>query len=262
MKLRLLLSLALCIALSQWSVAQHSADPSLFSAHLHVDGADTLSYRFALSQAARTSKDPLPLVIFLHGAGERGSDNLAQLRLCVHYFLDDSIYSRYPFALLVPQCPEDQRWVNTDWTLLSHRMESTPTVQMRGVFYLIDSLLATGRYDPYRVYVVGISMGGFGVWDALQRRPQTFAAAIPVCGGGDPAYVDRLLDIPICVFHGERDKLVKPLRSHAMYDAVKHAGGHRIRLTTYSDLGHLCWDRTFSTPGLFHWLFTQRKDAK
>lgn len=230
-------------------------DTSLFEARLHIEGNDTLPYRLYRSEKADRMTEALPLVVFLHGAGERGNDNVAQLTHCVRFFLDDTITGNYPFLLVVPQCPEGQRWVNTDWSLPEHQMEREPAAAMHGVFTLIDSLVANGIADAKRVYLCGLSMGGFGVWDALQRQPQRFAAAIAICGGGDSAYAEALKDTPIYIFHGMQDGVVMPSRSLQMYNALKEAGNQKAILVTYPELGHECWNTAFSTPGIFKWLF-------
>lgn len=243
----------LCL-LTAPSLAQQP-DTSLFEARLHVVGNDTLPYRLYRSAKADTITDALPLVIFLHGAGERGNDNVLQLTHIVRYFLNDSVTNRYPFLLVTPQCPLGKRWVNTEWSLPKHQMESKPTPEMRGVLTLIDSLIDSGTVDSTKVYICGLSMGGFGVWDALQRQPKRFAAAIAICGGGDPAYAFAMKDIPIYIFHGMRDEIVTPLRSIQMYNALTHAGSKKAILVAYPELGHGCWDEAFSTPGIFKWLF-------
>ena len=245
--------LGLCL-LSQPSLAQQP-DTTLFEAHVHIEGKDTLPYRLYRSEKAETMTEALPLVVFLHGAGERGNDNTTQLKHCIQYFLDDTITGNYPFLLMAPQCPEGQRWVNTDWSLPEHQMEPEPTAEMQGVFALMDSLIDSGTVDAKHVYICGLSMGAFGVWDALQRRPQRFAAAIAICGGGDPAYAEAMKNLPIYIFHGMQDGVVMPSRSTQMYDALKEVGNHKTILVTYPDLGHECWNRAFSTPGIFKWLF-------
>ena len=234
-------------------------DTSLFEAHCHIEGNDTLLYRLYRSMKADTKTEALPLAIFLHGAGERGNDNCMQLKHCVRFFLNDTVTSRYPFLLMVPQCPNEKRWVNTDWSLPGHRMEREPTAELRGVMAVLDSLVDGGAVDATRVYICGISMGGFGTWDALQRWPEKFAAAIPICGGGDPAYADAMKDIPVYIFHGLRDGIVMPSRSIQMYDALREAGNEEAVLVTYPELEHGCWDEAFSTQGLFGWLFGKRK---
>ena len=234
-------------------------DASLFEAHRHIEGNDTLFYRLYRSQKADTMTEALPLVIFMHGAGERGNDNKAQLKHCIKYFLDDTVTSRYPFLLMVPQCPNERRWVNTDWSLPEHTMDSVPTAELHGVIAVLDSLIDCGAVDSTCVYICGISMGGFGVWDALQRWPEKFAAAIAICGGGDPAYAEVMKDIPIYIFHGLQDGVVMPSRSIQMFDALRDAGNNDAVLVIYPELGHECWDEAFSTEGLFGWMFGKRK---
>ena len=240
--------------LSLPSLAQQP-DTTLFEARIHIEGNDTLPYRLYHSEKANTINEALPLVVFLHGAGERGNDNVAQLTHCVRYFMDDTITSRYPFLLIAPQCPEGQRWVNTDWSLLEHQMDKEPTTAMQGVFTLIDSLVESGSVDSTHIYICGLSMGGFGVWDALQRQPQRFAAAIAICGGGDPAYAKAMKDVPVYILHGMQDGVVMPSRSIQMCNALWKAGNREAVLVTYPELGHGCWDQAFSTPGIFKWLF-------
>ena len=233
-------------------------DTSLFEAHRHIEGNDTLPYRLYRSEKADTLSEALPLVVFLHGAGERGNDNCAQLTHCVRFFLDDTITGNYPFLLMAPQCPNGKRWVNTDWSLPEHQMEDEPTAELKSVFTLIDSLIHVGAADSTRVYICGLSMGGFGVWDALQRQPKRFAAAIAICGGGDPAYAEAMKDLPIYIFHGMQDRIVMPSRSIQMYDAIRETGSQNAILITYPELGHGCWDEAFSTPGIFNWLFGKK----
>jgi predicted peptidase len=251
--LNLYFLISLCL-LTAPSLAQQP-DTTLFEARLHIEGNDTLPYRLYRSEKADTITDALPLVVFLHGAGERGNDNVSQLTHCIRFFLNDTITNNYPFLLVAPQCPKGKRWVNTDWSLPKHQMESKPTAEMRGVLTIIDSLIESGTVDSTKVYICGLSMGGFGVWDALQRQPKRFAAAIAICGGGDPAYAAALKDIPIYIFHGMRDEIVTPLRSIQMYNALTHAGSHKAILVAYPELAHGCWDKAFSTPGIFKWLF-------
>ena len=235
-------------------------DLSLFEAYRHIQGNDTLPYRLYRSEKADTMTEALPLVLFLHGAGERGNDNFMQLKHCIKYFLDDTVTSHYPFMLMVPQCPNDRRWVNTDWSLPEHTMDSVPTTELRGAMAVLDSLVGVGAVDSTRVYICGISMGGFGTWDALQRWPERFAAAIAICGGGDPAYAEAMKDVPVYIFHGLLDEVVMPSRSMQMYNVLKEVGSKEAILVTYSELGHVCWDEAFSTAGLFEWLFGKRKE--
>ncbi len=234
-------------------------DTGLFEAHRHIEGNDTLPYRLYRSEKADTMTEALPLTIFLHGAGERGNDNYMQLKHCIKYFLDDTVTSSYPFLLMVPQCPNDRRWVNTDWSLPEHTMDSVPTTELRGAMAVLDSLVGVGAVDSTQVYICGISMGGFGTWDALQRWPEKFAAAIAICGGGDPACAEAMKDVPVYIFHGLLDDVVMPSRSIQMYNALKDVGNEEVFLVTYPELGHVCWNAAFSMSGLFEWLFGKKR---
>lgn len=228
---------------------------SSFSKHIKIAGKDTLPYRYYQPKINEDTK--LPLVVFLHGAGERGNDNNAQLLHGVKYFMADSAQSKYPCAIFAPQCPTGKRWVETDWKLLKHTMPSKPSDPMALVFDVIDSLKKLPYIDSTRIYITGLSMGGYGTWDAIQRRPGFFAAAVPVCGGGDEAQAPKLKNMHIWAFHGNLDKLVKPERTRNMVAAITAAGGHPK--VTYYDVGHFVWDQAYTTPDLFKWMFFQTK---
>lgn len=205
-------------------------------------------------------KQRIPLVIFLHGAGERGSNNESQLSTGISHFFTDSLLKKYSFALIAPQCPENERWVETDWTKPSHAMTRNPSAIMQCLFHLIDSILTSDQIDTNRIYITGLSMGGFGTWDAIQRRPHFFAAAAPICGGGDEKYAATLTEIPLKIFHGKLDHLVIPARSINMYNAIRSSGGTKAELILFSHLGHLCWEKVYSDPSFYSWLFQQRKN--
>ena len=124
---------------------------------------------------------------------------------------------------------------------------------------LLDDRLAALPVDPDRVYATGVSMGGNGVWDLLQRRPGFCAAAVPVCGGGDTNLASRLVSVPIRAFHGKADGIVPPFRSRSMVDAIRAAGGALAELDEYPGVGHDAWNRAYGDPSTLDWLFAQRK---
>jgi len=199
-----------------------------------------------------------PLVIFLHGSGERGTQNHEQMRNGVHAFCEKWVREKYPHYLLVPQCPTEQRWGGTskDWQSL---YQPTPTVPGRMVLELIEKTLREHPdIDPKRVYITGLSMGGFGTFDLLTRRPDLFAAGLPLCGGGDPKFADRIKNIPIWVFHGSLDEAVLPRCSRQIVDALEKAGG-KVKYTEYSTMQHAIWDVTYYNPAVLEWLFAQRR---
>ncbi|MCI0360708.1 MAG: prolyl oligopeptidase family serine peptidase [Planctomycetaceae bacterium] len=199
-----------------------------------------------------------PLVVFLHGAGERGDDNKKQLVHGMNDFASDEIMAKYPAFVVAPQCPEGKRWVEVDWTLDSHQMPAQPSEPLTDVFELIDNLVATKPIDAKRIYITGLSMGGFGVWDAVQRRPELFAAAAPICGGGDPLLAKQIHFVPVWAFHGDDDKTVKVKRSREMIEALRDVG-ERPKYTEYKGVDHDSWTRTYKDPALYEWLFAQRK---
>ena len=126
---------------------------------------------------------------------------------------------------------------------------------------MITSLQAEFSIDESRLYVTGLSMGGFGAWDAIQRYSNRFAAAVPICGGGDPAFAKQLVHVPVWAFHGELDTAVKPLRSRDMIAALKAAGG-TPKYTEYPGVGHNSWAATYANREMYAWLFAQKRTAR
>jgi predicted peptidase len=218
-------------------------------------GGKKLLYRL-FKPAGGDGKEKVPLVLFLHGAGERGDDNQAQLKNGVKAFLDAQ--SRYPSFVVVPQCPQKAQWVDTPWGALKHTLPAQPSEPLGLVIDLLASLEREfPSIDPHRLYVTGLSMGGFGTWDLITRLPRKFAAAVPVCGGADETRASMLAKIPLWVFHGGADDVVKTVRSRNIVAAIKAAGGSP-RYTEYPGVGHACWDQAYGDPGLFPWLFSQK----
>jgi predicted peptidase len=129
---------------------------------------------------------------------------------------------------------------------------------MTAVLGLIDELKNTQPIDTKRIYITGLSMGGYGVWDAIQRRPDLFAAAAPICGGGDPILAKQIQFVQLWVFHGDKDDTVKVERSRQMVKALKDVGTE-VKFTEYKDVGHDSWTQTYKDPALYEWLFAQRK---
>ena len=150
-----------------------------------------------------------PLLLVLHGAGERGSDNAIQV--CeseyVPFWAAESTQQRFPSFILVPQCPADSQWVNVSWYRGSYGLDTVPVSGPMGLaMSLLDSLVAALPVDTARIYVTGLSMGGYGVWDLVMRRPKRFAAAVPICGGGDPSQAAAIAAVGVWAFHGALGK--------------------------------------------------------
>jgi predicted peptidase len=250
------LSLAALLAMP---LAASAAEPrDLFSAHTLTSGDFTLPYR-TLAPGAIAPDEQYPLVIFLHGAGERGADNEKQLVHGMKDFASDEVRSKYPAFVIAPQCPTEMKWTDVDWSADKHSAPSEPSRPLAAVFALIDKLLAEQPIDRSRVYITGLSMGGYGTWDAVSRKPELFAAAAPICGGGDPLTVTRFKHVPLWAFHGSDDRAVRPERSREMIAALKAAGSDP-KYTEYPGVGHDSWSRTYSNPEFYAWLFGQRKE--
>jgi len=200
-----------------------------------------------------------PLLIFLHGAGERGDDNQAQLK---HgRALMESLARDYGCFVLAPQCPRNKRWVEVDWSARDHRLPEKPSKTMGQLLKLLETLQDEFRIDADRLYVMGLSMGGYGTWGMIQRDPGRFAAAVPICGGADTERAEEIKDVPIWCFHGAEDRAVPTQRSRDIIDAIRKAGGHP-KYTEYPGVGHNSWDPAFKEPDLPKWLFAQSRKAK
>ena len=246
-------TLMFAMALTQTALGNKDYEAKAFTSE---DGK-TLNYRIHSPTPLNRSTE-YPLVIVLHGAGERGKDNARQL---VHGGKDIVAYSKKankPAFIVFPQCPHKQQWVNTPWGDLEHTMPENPSDSMALVLQLIDKLRKDLPVDEKQILVAGLSMGGFGTWDIIQRKPDLFAAALPICGGGDTAEAAKIKDIPIWVVHGANDRVVKTKRSRDMVKALKDAGGEPI-YTEYEGVAHNSWSKTFANDKVWEWFFSQKK---
>ena len=197
-------------------------------------------YLLYLPKGCGKTKKRWPLILFLHGAGERGDD---LERVKIHGPPKLAAEGReFPFIIVSPQCPEDYWWSNP--VLIA----------------LLDDIERRLPVDPARIYLTGLSMGGFGTWNLATEHPGRFAAIAPICGGGHPILAGRLKDVPVWAFHGARDEVVPLSASQSMVDAVKRAGG-RPRFTVYPAAGHDSWTATYNNPRLYAW-FLKHRTAK
>ncbi len=183
-----------------------------------------------------------PLIVFLHGSGERGHD-LEQVKVNGLPKRLDAGFT-LPCVVISPQCPPGLRWTD-GWML-------------EGLNALIDDALTRYRIDAHRVYLTGMSMGGFGTWALGAAHPEKFAALAPVCGGGDPSQAFQLRRIPIWGFHGAQDTVVPVQEMKTMADAMERVHG-TMRLTIYPDAGHDAWTATYDNPELYTWMLAQVK---
>jgi len=216
-----------------------------------------LPYRWHAPQDIEAGRK-YPLVVFLHGAGERGADNRAQLRHGVGDLLAWSAARKEPCFLVAPQCPKGEWWASADHDTMELRPGAAPTPPMKLVMALIDSVMEEHPVDSARLYVTGLSMGGFGTWFLLERMPERIAAAAPVCGGGAPAAAKRFKDVPVWAFHGARDPVVPPSSTRHMIEALRKAGG-KPKFTEYPEARHDSWTATYKDPKFLAWMFAQRR---
>ena len=217
----------------------------------------TLPYRL-LKPRNYDPRKKYPLILFLHGAGERGNENKTPLKNFIALLAQPRNRAKYPCFAVVPQCPADKMWVKIPWVSKAHRMPKRPSEPLRQALALLAALQKEFSLDEKRFYVAGLSMGGYGTWDALSRRPKLFAAAIPICGGADEHQARRIAGIPVWVFHGAKDGAVPPQRSRNIVAALRKARG-RPKFTEYPGVGHDSWVNAAAEPELLPWLFGQAR---
>ncbi|MDD5645148.1 MAG: prolyl oligopeptidase family serine peptidase [bacterium] len=215
-----------------------------------------IPYRIYMPPALKI-KRKYPLILFFHGSLERGSDNFSQMSYGIKEMIGYSKSRGKHLFILAPQCSRRDEWVDISYSKKSHRMTGKPTNALGLALELLDDTVKKNPVDTKRIYVIGLSMGGFAVWDVIERRPRYFAAAIPICGGGDISKAKALAKIPIWAFHGELDDIVSARRSRSMIDAVRKAGG-KPRYTEYPGGEHDSWAVTFKNTKVLDWLLKQR----
>lgn len=219
-----------------------------------------VDFRYRLLRPAVVeSGQRYPLVLFLHGAGERGSDNQRQLKYLPTWLAEPELRRTHPCFVVAPQCRAEKRWADCDWSdekSLPQRPE--PTLDLAAAVAAIEAVIKAEPVDADRVYLTGLSMGGYGSWDLAARMPERFAAVVPICGGGDEATAATLAKIPIWCFHGADDDVVPTARSRSMVEAVKAAGGN-VRYTEFEGVTHDSWTPAYRDPATLEWLFRQRR---
>jgi predicted peptidase len=237
-------------------------DQSFYEKKEMIVDNDTLRYRILYPENFDPQKK-YPLVLFLHGSGERGKDNSAQLVHGSKMFVDPKNHSQFPAIVIFPQCPKDSYWAKIVRGIDPNNANSflfdpygEPTKPMMLTILLIKKTLKEKHIDKNRVYVGGLSMGGMGTFEILHRCPKTFAAAFPICGGGNPESVRKYAKkVKIWVFHGALDNVVLPKYSEEMVNALKRKKGD-VKFTVYPEANHNSWDSAFAEPTLLPWLFS------
>jgi len=255
MKLPHPMILVCALAVTGTAPAQQIPSEDMQTAHTlkrKITETVKLDYLLYLPQSYHPkSKTRWPLILFLHGAGERGT-NLAKVK--VHGPPKLVVRNRdFPFILVSPQCPNDELW------------------DPRSLLVLLDDVIRRYRVDTNRVYLTGLSMGGYGTWELGTTHPERFAAIAPVCGGGEPIDIvlgsrrqaQALKTLGVWAFHGAKDPVVDLEESERMMNTLKKAGCRDVKLTVYPDAEHDSWTATYDNPELYDWLLRhERKPAK
>jgi predicted peptidase len=232
-----------------------------------VRNGDTLYYRMLLPEGYVKNKS-YPVITFLHGSGERGGNNEAQLTHGGELFLNDSLKSIYKAIVIFPQCPKDSAWryikskkdtTSPTGRVVDFTMAPKDPVPSQLVKKLLDSLIKSKAADPKRMYIGGLSLGGFGTFNMIERYPKFFAAAFPICGGGDITMAKRFAKhTSVWIFHGDEDKAVDVHYSRKYFSELKKLKAD-VKYNEYPGVGHNSWDNAFAEKDLVPWIFAKKK---
>ena len=250
------LRLLLIAALAPGGASVLASDTNEFLARIHTNAAGrTLPYRLLLPKHYDPAR-VYPVILYFHGAAGRGDDNSKQLDWGPRLFLDPAVRDKYDFFLVAPQCPRSGGWMES--ALGNPAGVKEGEALSLSLDLVAEVLPMEFRLDPKRRYLTGVSMGGHVVWATLVRRPGFFAAAVPVCSGGDSNFVTRTAaKCPVWAFHSDDDHLVPVQLARDMVQAWRKQGGVG-KYTEYTGLKHSSWKKAYAEPELFEWLFRQR----
>ena len=240
----------------------YAQDLNLFEDLIFVSETDTLNYRL-LKPLDYDLNQQYPVHLFLHGAGERGSDNSSQLTYVDNLFLKKENREQYKSWVILPQCPNDDRWPSlssdNEWNNNFEKKTTKPNKSLGLVMKLMDTFIERKQVNKRKVYVSGLSMGGMGTFEILYRRPDMFAAATPICGNGIAAFAKRYATkVSVWVFHGSDDKVVQPKHSLKIAKAIIASGGSP-NMTLYENVGHDSWNNAFAEPNFLKWIHSKSK---
>lgn len=242
-------------------------DISLFEKRTFVsDKGDSLPYRILFPENYDKSQS-YPMVLFLHGSGERGGDNEKQLTHGADLFLEPDNRENFPAIVLFPQCAEDKYWIDISIrSKLGGKADpnfeesiQSPSEELATVNDLVEQILKLESVDKKKLYVMGLSMGGFGTFETLARWPDKYSGAVAICGGGNISLTKNYADeTGIWITHGAKDDVVPVILSKRVYQALKGHGAD-VRYTEFPEADHNAWDPTFAMPELLPWLFSHSK---
>lgn len=253
----------ICItSLLFFSLQTSMAQNNMYTKEAFVKGTDTLLYRLLLPENFDPAKK-YPVLFFLHGAGERGKNNEAQLVHGSKLFLTERVRKDFPAIVVFPQCPANDFWANVQIRNTGDRFGfqkgGEPGKAMDLLMTLVNNFRSLKYTDKDRFYVGGLSMGGMGTLEILRRKPKVFAAAFSICGGDTIENVKKYKKVPLWFFHGEKDSVVPVEKSKVVVAELQKLKAPDVKLTLYPDVNHNSWDAAFAEPGLLPWLFSHRK---
>lgn len=231
----MILSLFSCSTTSKLTVGNQSPDKF----EMEIKKKIKVNYLLYLPVDYEKETKEYPLMLFLHGAGERGN-NLQKVAIHGPTKLIKQ-GKKFPFIIVSPQCPENKWW------------------DIESLDLLLKDISKQYRVDKKRIYLTGLSMGGYGTWAMALEYPHRFAAIAPICGGGNPVIAGTIKHLPTWVFHGAKDEVVPLKNSQDMVDALKEAGGD-VKFTVYPDAGHDSWTETYDNPELYEWFLSHSKN--
>lgn len=229
-----------------------------------ISNGDTLNYRI-LYPNNFSEDEKYPVILILHGAGERGDDNEAQLVHGSDLFLNEENREKYPSIVIFPQAPKEDYWAKVEVKRdtmpfqfdFKNKEQSTKSLGL--VMKMMDSVVSQDFVNDKKVYVGGLSMGGMGTYEILYKKPEMFAAAFAICGGANPEIAAEYpKGFNIWIFHGEKDDVVPPGLSKEMARTINHNGGN-AKLSLYPNDNHNSWDLAFAEPYLLKWLFSHTR---
>lgn len=255
--MKYLISCCVCLLFCLSVAGQEAYEKKVFIA----PSGDSLQYRLLRPEVEKAGQK-YPLVLFLHGAGERGNDNEKQLMHGGQMFLNPVNREKHPAFVLMPQCPESGYWAYdarpTSFVPAEMPLNQEITPLFRSLKELLDTYLALPQVDKSRIYVVGLSMGGMGTYDLAIRFPEVFAAVIPICGTVNPARLPKSKEVAYRIFHGDADNVVPVEGSREAYKALRDCGA-KVEYIEFPSCTHGSWVPAFNYPGFMDWLFSQKK---
>jgi predicted peptidase len=261
--LRIFFSVAIVFV---FCIEVQAQDKTLFEKHWFIQSGDTMPYRI-LYPKNYDSKKSYPVVFFLHGRGESGTDNEKQLTHGAALFLRDSVREKYPAFIIFPQCSDKRYWSNVN-TIAKGKStaarnfyfveDGPPSKDMQLLQSLVTHVLVQYPINKKQVYAGGLSMGGMGTFELVRRMPKTFAAAFPICGGAHPGTAKQMRKTSWWLFHGLKDDVVLPVFSQQMEESLRKAKAD-VKATYYPNANHNSWDPAFAEPALLQWLFSKKR---